>query len=1083
MNKIRYFLLLVTCLVLYSVSADELGDFYPGRLNICFAASAIRSNTGGVEIYKENGIIKTQFDWFNDLSTEFEIVELKKLYNVKNTTWNKDGKYPMNVFNLEILVHSRTDDLLERFHSIPEILFAEYDPILRQSYTPNDPLLQNQWAMRAIEAERAWTFETGSEDVIIGIVDSGVKWNHVDLAANIWTNIGAHPGITLDWSTGQIIGGNGTEIVIGWDFAKGNDWWELEEGNNPFQKHPSNEHGTHVSGCAAAVGDNGIGVVAPAYTSKIMATKHSYTSAATNSIFNGYAGIYFCADNGAKIINCSWGGTSGEEVANLAATYAKDHGALLVVSAGNSNRDNTYASQYPANARDAFSVSATDINDLKASWSSYGENVGISSPGVGILATFYGSNEEDTYASLQGTSMAAPVVAGVAALILSYYPDLTVDELIHRLEMGADPIDHLNQPHLAGKLGAGRVNAFNSLMFDKLPRVEFDSIEQIELSGDDNTLNPGERLSFKINLKNRENWRTGLASTASITTTNPHIQIINSTVSYGQIPNGQICSSENSFIIYVSEDIPIETHAEFIMVYHADAGMGITYDFEIPFTIVVSRNKDGWPLNTLVANAVSCIVFDLNQNGENEIIFLDTNNKVHAMNSQQVYLEGFPVTLDGTISNSLTIIKSGIEYEILVTGRQTLYKINKLGKITAERTVEGTMMSTAVAFDINNDGYEEVAIGTTRGFLYLFENDLSDRDGFPKELGSNIVAQTLFVDFNKDGSIDILCSTLSRNIHIFTVIDGVEHNNSPIYTNINLLSGLVGVENDHEVYLYAMGSATGDDNFALIDYHGNRRASRVSSISTMLPIAADLNRSGDLDIISVTNSGHLFVFDSMLRIRNGFPVILGDMVSQHPILVDIDNDGTQEILVLVNNGTIYAIKYDGSIAPGFPFTFNGSWRAAPILADIDGSDRINLLVSNVFNLTYLDLPTKYSGSEYPMHAYSRTRNAVYNTNIVSGLDKEIVNSKSRLVGNYPNPFNPETKISFTVSNEIKAYNSMSIDIFNIKGQKIQTLPISERNVTNGYVIWTAENFASGIYFYRLMIDNKSHDVRKALLLK
>ncbi|MCL2063124.1 MAG: S8 family serine peptidase [Candidatus Cloacimonetes bacterium] len=1097
MKKGLILYLIVSLLMISSLLTEELGDFYPGRLNVCFSSTGIRSRVGEIEIRNEDGIVKTQFDWFNEISMEYEIIELRQRFKVHDTEWNRNGRYLMNIFNLQIADHNRTSELREALEALPEIMYAEYDPVLRTfpdiylsehndtselsgwSYTPNDPLLLQQWAIEAIEAEMAWYFETGSRDIVIGIVDSGTKWNHPDLRANVWTNESAFPGITINWDTGEIVGGNGTEVIIGWDFAKGSDWWDLTEGNNPYQTHPGNQHGTHVAGCAAAVGDNGIGVAGPAYNVRIMNTKHSFTTTSTNSIINGYEGIIFAVNNGANIVNTSWGGPGGGETANEVVSYAKSQGVLVVSSAGNRNNEEMF---YPAGAVDAFSVAATDRGDIKASFSSFGSFVDISAPGAGILSTYYSNDRVDNYGLASGTSMSGPILAGIAALVWSYYPDLTVDELKERLRRGADPIDHLNQPQHQGKLGAGRANPFNSLMYDRIPRIDFESIEQIALTGDDNTLNPGETLSFKIHLKNRANWLDGLPTTARIETDDPWVQIINSTVNYGLIPQGESRGSENSFIISVNDLMPIETHIEFTLFYLAEGGTGINYEYQVPFTILVSRNKDNWPLSTNDFTANSIIVFDLNQDGEKEIIFA-SQEQLFVMNSNKENLPGFPVTTNISNVNPITIIKSGNEFEIVLTGSNRIQIINKYGEIRAETQLDGNIMSSAVSYDVDGEGYESIAVGTIRGLLYLFNNDLTLRHNYPIIVGSPLVSLPIFVDINNDGQIDILVNPADRQLYSYTASTGETHLNSPINIETINRSGLVAATNGIDTFIYAVGLSSVNDNVKVFDQTGNLiNSAEINGSTSILPIISDINDSGSLDFVVVTNSGIVYLFDGMLNLREGFPVSLGGIVTQHPILADVDNDGTAEIIVLVNDGSLHAIKYDGTFVTGFPYTFIGSWHSSPVYADVDGSGRGNFLMSNMSSVYYIDLPVSFNASQYPTHAYTRSRNSVYKSYFVN--DYDFVDTRpivTGLLGNYPNPFNPETKISFFIDEE--KFNSANIEIFNIRGQRVETLSLSEGNIQNGYVVWLAEGMSSGVYFYRLMIDNRIIDVKRALLLK
>jgi len=485
--KVCFFCLLILMFCLSSLSADDLINYWPGRLTVCFSADLVGNTVGDFEIsYSSDNTVITPWKWFNKLSQEYEIIKLEQKYWVKDQSWHLDGKYPMNIFRLVINEPSRADDLLSILQSNKYLLFAGHEGVVISTLTPNDDFYVEQWALEAIHAFDAWDIENGSQDIIIGVVDSGIKWNHPDLQANMWINEAELPDISINWTTGVITGGDGRDNdgngkiddVMGWDF---NSTSNGGTDNNPFQNKRGNNHGTHVAGCAAAVGDNG-GVIGPAFNVSILASKHTpfdYHNPGWGG--GGYEntnqGIYYLSDTGAHVINCSYGEYSYNnadaiaEDANLAVSYAKRRGSLVIASAGNNNLDSTVGYFYPGCAIDAFRVAATDQDDLK--WtepnmgSNYGTNIKISAPGVSILSTLFNTNGANTYDNKTGTSMAAPIVSGVAALIKSFYPSITVDQLAISLQMGADPIDHLNHPSYAGKLGAGRVNALNSLNYAK----------------------------------------------------------------------------------------------------------------------------------------------------------------------------------------------------------------------------------------------------------------------------------------------------------------------------------------------------------------------------------------------------------------------------------------------------------------------------------------------------------------------------------------------------------------------------------------------------------------------------------------
>ncbi|MCL1826886.1 MAG: S8 family serine peptidase, partial [Candidatus Cloacimonetes bacterium] len=1036
----------------------------------------------------ETGIVKTPFKWFNVLSEEYEIVSLQQLYRVKDKDWHRDGRYPSNIYQIRLKDIKRTEEALINLQNQKEILFAELDAVLRQGYTPDDPMLDMQWAIRAIEAQMAWDIETGSADVLIGIVDSGIKWNHPDLRENVYINTAELPGITIDWENGEIIGGDGIDNdgngfiddVLGWDFCHTQSGWDLTERNNPFQKKGGNQHGTHVSGCAAADGDNGIGVAGPAFHAKLINTKHSFTYESTSYIYNGYAGIYYCVDTGARIINASWGGGGDGGVPNLAVSYAKDHGTMFLTSAGNSNRDNMTYNNYPTNAVDAYSVVSSTYDDTKSGFSNYGTNAAVTAPGSSILSTYYGDMGEDSYGNLSGTSMASPTAAGVAALILSHYPTLTVDQLAHRLKTGCDPIDHLHEPYLAGKLGAGRVNPFNSLMYDKIPRVDIIEVETVHLTGDDDTLNPGETLTFKVRIKNRENWNTALPTTASISTNFGYANITANTAQYGTITSGADAISSDSFVIEIDENCPIESHIELELSYLADGGTGIVYEFKLPFVINVTGNRDGWPLPVLNTPIVSSFVFDINQDGENEIIYVTSDNRVHVITQDKDYLYGFPVQLNTLVNQPVTIIKSGELYEIVVCGGSTIHKINHLGQVTGTATVSGSIMSSVVAFDLNNNGYECMAIGTSR--LYLFNNDLSVRENFPVSLGAPTSTLPVFIDFYQNNQIKLVAATNDGNVHIIDAHSGEIGANSPIYTGVMVLAGVVAAQNNDSVVLFLAGRAGTPNNVMIINSSGEILGSNTIDfpVST-LPIIVDLHNNQHLNFICVTNNGHLHVFDGHLNHLPGFPYTLPSLVNQHPVLFDINNDGTLEVIICLSNGMIYAVSPNATVVEGFPYIFETEWKTSPILMDISGNNRLDMLLTNSLNLYYLALGLPYHETPYPVHAYSRTRNAVYSFDFVADEDQLIPEKNTFMFYNYPNPFNPTTTIVFDSKN--KTFQKASIDIFNIKGQLVYTKALNTSDIKNGYIEWNADNQTTGIYFYRLSIDNKPISIKKAVLLK
>lgn len=326
----------------------------------------------------------------------------------------------------------------------PRVEYAEPDYIAQPAYEPNDPYYGDgtQWGPQKVFVPQAWDLCMGDSSVVVAVLDWGIDLQHPDLQA--WTNSAEIPGNGADDDGNDYI-----DDVYGWDFAN--------DDNDPQQDDFG--HGSHVGGIAAAATDNNVGIAGVSFNSRIMAVKVGYTDLESGKHVARYSaiayGIIYAADNGAKVINLSLGGYAFSSYLASAVNHAWDAGCVVVGAVGNNNLSDPF---YPAAYDNVIGVSATDQNDAKASWSNYGSHVAVAAPGVSIYSTYW--NDGSTYAHMSGTSMSAPHVAGLAALLFAQDDTRTNATVRSLIESSADDLGDTGWDQY---YGYGRINAYRAV--------------------------------------------------------------------------------------------------------------------------------------------------------------------------------------------------------------------------------------------------------------------------------------------------------------------------------------------------------------------------------------------------------------------------------------------------------------------------------------------------------------------------------------------------------------------------------------------------------------------------------------------
>jgi subtilisin family serine protease len=409
---------------------------------------------------------------------------------------------------------------LSAIESMESVESANFSNIQIMDLTPMDSGNFNTYAMNRMQATQAWDQQIGSDEVVVTTIDTGCEVTHPDLQQNLRVNPGEDLNGNGFWDASDVNGidddSNGyVDDIMGWDFVSATVAGLFQAPGEDYGPRDNRVwpdivgHGTHVAGTTASTTNNSIGVPSASWNVSNMPLRAGY---AYNFIFiilgvgdevDFIAAIQYAAENGSDIISISFGGTGSSPAYQSVIDYARSLDVLIFASAGNS--DNQVVN-YPAGYNNVVSVAATDANDVRASFSTYGSWVDIAAPGVAIWSTVPGAS----YASYDGTSMASPNSAAVAALVKSHNPSMTAADLEQFILNGCDNIDAQN-PGYIGLLGAGRVNALNSLNMASLayPPSATPNIDMVPLISPTSVSAGGGSFGYNVTISNN----TGSAQT------------------------------------------------------------------------------------------------------------------------------------------------------------------------------------------------------------------------------------------------------------------------------------------------------------------------------------------------------------------------------------------------------------------------------------------------------------------------------------------------------------------------------------------------------------------------------------------
>lgn len=531
-------------------------------------------------------------------ANEYEVCENELLITLDQPVGDADDVYEFfasmgtpviarlprtSIFRVVITDGTPMWDKIAAYRALSFVQIAEPNHIHQLDIVPNDPSFGQQYCHPLQKAIEAWDVGRGSDMQIVAIMDTGTGRQHPDLAAKVVD------GADFVTPQGDGLGGD----VLG-DGVDNNGRGGIDEGVG---------HGVHCSGIAAAISNNGVGGAGMAWNTKLMGLRifpiDGDNGASSSSIIGATNFVRDWnnnPDNEAKIVSCnlSFGGGGFSQTSQNAYTDATNSGCTFAGAAGNSNVNSLH---YPSAYENIIAVASVANGDVKSSFSNYGTWVDVSAAGSSIWNTYFtgppGTANPNTYASLSGTSMACPQVAGLIALIKGNAPDLTPQEVADQIMGTTDPIDDIN-PSYRGQLGTGRINAFRALTqsfsveLESLNTVTVDDSEYGFARGNrDGIINPGEKVFVRPVVQN-----VGLrgSNNATFTVEDPtddFIKFAATQITVSSITRVDGMAPGSGFPLVISPETPDNYEATFDFVVDDASGDG---PWNFSFTVRVERD-------------------------------------------------------------------------------------------------------------------------------------------------------------------------------------------------------------------------------------------------------------------------------------------------------------------------------------------------------------------------------------------------------------------------------------------------------------------------------------------------------------
>lgn len=718
-------------------------------------------------------------------------------------------------------------------------------------------------------------------------------------------------------------------------------------------------------------------------------------------------------------------------------------------------------------------------------------------------ATYYWSSNPSFYPSLQNNMMnALPVLLGISgagghAIICDGLNNDDNPATYHlNFGWGGSSDGWYTLPNGLPSGFDAVDNAVMNIDGGTRPYLIIDEVLVSETSGDgDGVVNPGESAKIRVRLYNKPIFNTATNVTAILRSNDPRVTILDSVGSYSDIPPG---SSQlnliDPFELEFAEGIGA-CSIEFDLYVTSNDG---DYYPTLPFTVGVSLNQAGWPMQLFIEIKTAPAVADIDEDGDLEIIFATDDGKVYCCDYAGNLLPGFPFDTQGNVwgSPALADIDGTGGLEIIVGSRsRKLFVLTGTGDTLFTFSTPSDIVCTPVACDINGDGSNEIIFTTVARKLYIIDSSGNDLPGFPILMPSPLYmgVGVAITDIDGDGSDEIIAGCQNGNVYCVDItsaeiqwtatLEGQIHG-SPTIVEINNISKIV--------------SPTSTGKIFIISSEGEIENELTLSGDVTSPVVLDIDGGeepafSELEIIAGTSTGYLYVMNwNGTPLNSNWPYSVGSSIMSVPIIADIDNDGIMDIVFGANDGALYGLNANGELLQDFPLdSETNAIKSPPSIDDVDIDGDYEIVFGTSAGLWIVDYKAQYDEFFvlWPMYRYNFGR-----TGAVSWIsppwifDDECVQDEYRyfIAQNFPNPVSNITTISFgLVPGDL---SDVCIKIYNLKGQLVYTGYPSQLNPGKNQFTWDGKNnmghpVKNGVYFYRLETANYQSELQKMILLR